>query len=170
MLVASGESTPFGGVHPFRYRDSSRHASVVRPRPSSSERRQLAADYAVGKLREAEFLSAAATIRDQEVEAPRASRPVDARSVVRRLRDFAGLWASRSEALQAEMLRTVYARVEVEGPKFVGAYLTPDALELVLTLALPESFAMARPAGDGHALANIPIVGWHEVDAPIRSA
>jgi hypothetical protein len=45
---------------------------------------------------------------------------IDARSVVRRLRDFAGLWASRSETQQAEMLRTVYARVEVEGANFSG--------------------------------------------------
>jgi hypothetical protein len=82
-------------------------------------------------------------IRDQEAEAPRAPRAPDARSVVRRLHDFAGLWASRSEAQQAEMLRTVYARVEVEGANYVRAHLTLDAQELGLTLALPESFAMA---------------------------
>jgi hypothetical protein len=119
----------------------------LRRKRLEAQRRQLAADYAVGKLREPEFLSAAAIIRDQEAEAPRAPRALDARSVIRRLRDFAGLWASRSEAQQADMLRTVYARVETEGAKFVRAHLTPDAQELGLTLALPESFAMARPAG-----------------------
>jgi hypothetical protein len=110
-------------------------------------RRQLAADYAIGKPCEPEFLSAVAVIRDQESEVPREPRALDARSVVRRLRDFTGLWTSRSEAQQAEMLRTVYARVEVEGATFVRAHLTRDAQELGLTLALPESFVMARPAG-----------------------
>ena len=37
------------------------------------------------------------------------------------------------------MLRNVYERVEVDGPKFVGAHLTADAKELGLTLAPPES-------------------------------
>jgi hypothetical protein len=47
------------------------------------------------------------------------------------------------------MLRDVYARIEVRGPQFVGARLTPDAAELGLTLALPEtvSVVMASPAG-----------------------
>jgi hypothetical protein len=119
----------------------------LRRKRLEAQRRQLAADYAIGKLREPEFLSAVAMTRDQEAEVPRAPRALDARSVVRRLRGFTALWASRSEAQQAEMLRTVYARVEVEGAKFVRAHLTPDAQELGLTLALPESFAMARPAG-----------------------
>ena len=92
-------------------------------------------------------LSAAARIRDQDAEVRDAPRARDPRSVTRRLHDFASLWASRSEAQQAEMLRTVYARVEVKGPRFVHAHLTPDAQELGLTLALPETFAMARPAG-----------------------
>jgi len=35
------------------------------------------------------------------------------------------------------MIRSVYTRVDVEGPKFVAAHLTPDAKELGLTLALP---------------------------------
>lgn len=97
------------------------------------QRRLLALDYAAGKIREPEFLSAAAMIRDQEAETPRAARPLNAASVVRRLRDFAGLWASRSEAERAEMLRNVYTRVEVEGSAFIRAHLTPDARELGLS-------------------------------------
>jgi hypothetical protein len=90
--------------------------------------------------------------------------------VVRRLRDFTALWASRSETQRAEMVRSVYARVEVEGPKFVAAHLTPDARDLGLTVALPEQFVMASPAGDGDALANIPIVGRREWESAVRSA
>jgi hypothetical protein len=43
----------------------------------------------------------------------------------------------------------VYARIEVRGPEFIAAHLTPDAAELGLTVALPEtvSVAMASPAG-----------------------
>ena len=43
----------------------------------------------------------------------------------------------------------VYARVEVTRPAFVAVRLTPDAAELGLTVALPEtvSVAMASPAG-----------------------
>jgi hypothetical protein len=68
------------------------------------------------------------------------------------------------------MLRTFYARVEVEGEKFIGAHLTRDAQELGLTLALPESFAMARPAGARYAgaILRVPIVGkraWEEAAA-----
>lgn len=44
-------------------------------------------------------------------------------------------------------IRSVYARVDVEGPRFVAAHLTPDARELGLTVALPEEFVMASPAG-----------------------
>lgn len=67
--------------------------------------------------------------------------------MVRRLRDFSALWESRSEAQRAEMIRSVYARVDVEGRRFVAAHLTPDAAELGLTVALPEEFVMASPAG-----------------------
>lgn len=49
------------------------------------------------------------------------------------------------------MLRAVYARVEVRGEQFILADFTSDAKELGLTVALPETFAMARPAGIEHA-------------------
>ncbi len=119
----------------------------LRRKRVEARRRQLASDYAAGTLNEAEFLNAAATVRDEGETAPRTRRATDPRSAARRLRDFASLWSSRSEAQRAEMLRTIYARVEVEGATFVQAHLTADAQELGLTLALPESFAMARPAG-----------------------
>ena len=68
------------------------------------------------------------------------------------------------------MIRSVYARVEVEGLKFVAAHLTPDARELGLTVALPEEFAMASPAGVGDVLTTIPIAGRRELDLEPQSA
>ena len=129
---------------------------LTAPPPASDElrrkrleahRRQLANDYSAGKIGKPEFLSGVAAIRQQEAQTPPMPKAVGAAAVVRRLRDFAALWASQSDAQRAQMLRNVYERVEVEGPKFVGAHLTADAKELGLTLALPESFVMASPAG-----------------------
>ena len=76
-------------------------------------------------------------------------KAVGAAAAVRHLRDFAALWASPSEAQRAQMLCNVYERVEVEGPKFVGAHLTADAKELGLALALPESLVW-RPRQDSN--------------------
>ena len=60
-------------------------------------------------------------------------------------------------------IRSVYARVDVEGPKFVAAHLTPDARELRPTLAPPEEFVMASPAGvRGFRTTFIPILGRDE--------
>jgi len=68
------------------------------------------------------------------------------------------------------MIRSVYARVDVEGPRFVAAHLTPDAGELGLTVALPEEFVLASPAGAGAVLTTIPIVGRLEADSESQSA
>ena len=69
------------------------------------------------------------------------------------------------------MLHAVCARVEVTGPAFAAVHLTPDAAELGLTVALPEtvSVAMASPAGVGAVLATIPIVG-RDTDSQSRTA
>ncbi len=102
---------------------------------------------AAGKIGEPEFLSGVAAIREQEAQTPPLPKAVGAAAVVRRLRDFAALWASQSDAQRARMLRNVDERVEVEGPQFVGAHLAADAKELSLTLMLPESCDIASPAG-----------------------
>ncbi|CAN5241208.1 hypothetical protein BH23CHL9_BH23CHL9_11980 [soil metagenome] len=112
-------------------------------------RRDLALDHAAGRFGDAEYLAAVAALRATENESPVRRTAVDAATAVRRLRDFGSVWTSRTEAQRAEMLRTVYARIEVRGSDFVAAHLTPDAVELGLTVALPEtvSVAMASPAG-----------------------
>jgi hypothetical protein len=102
-------------------------------------RRDLALDHAAGRVGDAEYMAAVTALRAAEIEAPAPRRWVDAATAVRRLRDFGALWASRTEAQRAEMLREVYARIEVRGPEFIAAHLTPDAAELGLTVALPEN-------------------------------
>jgi hypothetical protein len=81
--------------------------------------------------------------------------------VVATLRALPDLWAQSPEKERAALLRSIYAKVEVRGPEFAGVHLTPDAEELGLALALPESIVLARPAGAGHAIAivRLPIVG-----------
>lgn len=55
--------------------------------------------------------------------------------------------------LAPRMLRNVHERVDVEGPKFVGA-----------------QFVLASPAGVGAVLTAIPIVGRREMDLEPQSA
>ena len=52
----------------------------------------------------------------------------------------------------------------------LAAHLTADARDLGLTVALPEQFVMASPAGAGDVLANIPIVGRDRLDLEPQSA
>jgi hypothetical protein len=145
-------------------------ADELRVRLIRRERQEIALAHAAGNLGDTEYLAAAARLRDQERAAPTPPPRVEPRAVVRRLRDFSALWASRSEAQRAEMIRSVYARVEAEGPKFVAAHMTPDARELGLTVALPEEFVMASPAGLGAVLTTIPIVGRQELESEPRCA
>ncbi len=122
-------------------------ADELRKRRLQRERRELALAHAEGRIGDAEYLATAARLRDQERTTPIAPPRAKPREVARRLRDFAALWASRSDEQRAEMIRSVYARVDVEGPRFVAAHLTSDARDLGLMVALPEQFVMASPAG-----------------------
>ena len=130
------------------------------------QRRDLALDHAAGRIGDAEYLATVVRVREQEQALPAPASAPDPARAVRRLRDFAGLWKSRSEAERAAMLRAVYARVEVRGEQFTAADLTSDAKELGLTVALPETFAMARPTGARGPLTTvvrIPIVGRERI-------
>jgi hypothetical protein len=52
------------------------------------------------------------------------------------------------DAFVAVLLWFGHAAEQVwQGPNCVAAHLTPDACELGLTVALPEAFVMASPAG-----------------------
>lgn len=124
-----------------------RRTDDLRRKRLERQRRDLALDHAAGRIGDAEYLATVTRVREQEQALPAPASAPDPARAVRRLRDFVGLWKSRSEAERAAMLRAVYVRVEVRGEQFIGADLTSDAKELGLTVALPETFAMARPAG-----------------------
>ena len=67
------------------------------------------------------------------------------------------------------MIHTVYARIGVEGPRFVGVRLTPAAYQHGLAVALPDA-VLARLTGVGPALAtyDIPTEGRDEWLAAAR--
>jgi hypothetical protein len=64
---------------------------------------------------------------------------------------------------KSDVIRALYERIVIEGPRFVGLRLTPAAYRHALALALPDA-VMARPTGVGRALATyeIPIEGRDE--------
>ena len=82
-------------------------ADELRVRRIRRQRQEIALAHAAGNLDDAEYLAAVARLRDQERAAPAPPPRVEPRAVVRRLRDFGALWASRSEAQRAEMIRSV---------------------------------------------------------------
>jgi len=76
----------------------------------------------------------------------------------------------------AELVATLYDRIEVRGLEFVRVYLTPSAMANGLAFALPEQASrLERPRrvmGTGTpTLVRIPIVGRKEwLEAAMRSA
>jgi hypothetical protein len=111
------------------------------------QRRELALDHAAGPIGDAEYLAAVGRVREQDEAVPAPAAAPDPAHAVQRLRDFAGLWKSRSEAERAALLGAVYARVEVRGDQFIAAHLTADAKELGLTVALPGDASGRRRYG-----------------------
>ena len=143
--------------------DGSTIAQVVRalrqPAPRADElarqrlqrrRKKLAEEYALGSLSLGAFLAALDVLDGQEkalLAMQAAPPPVDAQEAVDYLRDLPRLWADAGEKERADLLHAIYQRVEVRGAAFVGVTLTPAAEAHGLALALPETIALARPAG-----------------------
>jgi hypothetical protein len=94
--------------------------------------------------------------------------------VVARLRALPETWARATPEGRAELLHSIFERIDVRGPEFVGTRLTPEAYSRGLALALPEQVAMARPTGVGRGITTcrIPIEGRAEwiSAAVVRSA
>jgi len=130
----------------------------------------LAERHVAGDIDDAAYLEQLATIRDQERDAATVkARSADPERALAYLEDLTTLWRKATPAEQAELVRTIYARVEIAGPTFVGVTLTPAAYEHGLDVALPEVVrraGKAPPAGGGTALpARIPIVGRRRLRA-----
>ena len=61
--------------------------------------------------------------------------------------DLKHSWELADEAARAKLVAAIYQRIIVEGNRFVGVELTAEAKANGLTVALPRSVALARPAG-----------------------
>ena len=130
-------------------------------------RRELALEFAGGRIGEDDFVAGVAALRDAEPAPSTPAAPVPAERAVARLRELAATWAKMTPAERAELVSAVYAEIRVRGREIVGVRLTPDAYAHGLALALPE-WVLARPTGVGPAGAHgkvrvrIPIDGAQE--------
>jgi DNA invertase Pin-like site-specific DNA recombinase len=103
-----------------------------------NRRKRLAEDFANGKLDLAAF-TAAITALDAEGQVPSDEAPaVSAEEVVATLRAVSELWAQSPEKERANILRSIFEKVEVRGKDFTAIHLKPDAEALGLALLLPE--------------------------------
>ena len=134
-------------------------------------RRDLALDFAAGRMTQAEFTEAIAALSAVEEPAPRADMGPEI--AVARLRDFRSTWDALDElgeagkALKAELLAAVYDEITVRGAEIVRVSLTESAEASGFALALSErvKWVQARPTGVDRARTHsirIPIVGATE--------
>jgi hypothetical protein len=95
-------------------------------------------------------------LRDEAMRIDSGERPatgVAPDKVVAQQRALPETWAQATPAGRAELLHSIYERIIVRGPEFVGARLTPEAYSLGLAIALAErvqpapEWVLARPTG-----------------------
>jgi hypothetical protein len=117
-------------------------------------KRELALDHAAGRLDDKTYLAQIAVLRDEATRIDSGERPatgIAPEKVVAKLRALPRTWAQATPAGRAELLHSIYERIIVRGPEFVGARLTPEAYSLGLAIALPErvkpaqEWVLARP-------------------------
>jgi DNA invertase Pin-like site-specific DNA recombinase len=102
--------------------------------------RDLAEEHVAERLTDEAYLAGLAELRRQEADVQVTTTPAASFEVaLGYLEDLKLLWTKATPAEQAELVRGIYARVEVAGPRFVGATLTPEAYANGLAIALPES-------------------------------
>lgn len=136
------------------------------PRPirrdTQRRRRHVALEHAAGRISDAEYLAAVRALREAPPVAA-AEPAIPASWVMAKLRDLAAAWAAAVDdrEAQAELLRSIYARVEVAGDEIEQVHLTEDARRLGLDEALPERVrcGLACPRGLSSAGAH----HWHAV-------
>lgn len=119
-------------------------------------KRELALDHAAGRIDDKTYLAQIAVLRDEASRIDSGERPstgVAPDRVVAKLRALPETWAKATPSGRAELLHSIYERIIVRGPEFIGARLTPEAYSLGLALALPErvqpapEWVLARPTG-----------------------
>lgn len=100
----------------------------------------------------------------------------DADQVVAKLREFRATWAAAVERglleVQAGLIASVYQRITVEDGAIISVELTEAAKRAGFIRALPETVAMARPAGarTPQATVRVPIAGRSAWIRAARSA
>ena len=86
------------------------------------------------------------------------------------LQDLKSTWRDADDAARARLAAAIFERIVVADDRILEEELMPYARRHGLAMALPEYMDLARPAGDGHVLATMPIVGRREWDSATRSA
>ena len=129
---------------------------VAPRRDDQRRRRQLALDHADGRLSDSDYLAAVRTLRaDVPSETVPTSERIDPDWALAKLRALGEAWqqASGDRAAQAELLHSIYARIEVRGDEINRVHLTADAYRLGLDEALPERIRceLACPRGLGRS-------------------
>ena len=84
---------------------------------------------------------------DGLADAPPTASGIDPDRAIARLADLKDAWARADEGARAKLVGAIYRRIIVEGSDFVGVELTEEAKAMGLAVALPQSVALARPAG-----------------------
>jgi hypothetical protein len=138
------------------------------------EMRELAEAHVSERLTDAAYLEQLAELRRQAAATPPAAAAVDPDEAIAYLRDLEALWAKATPAEQAELVRSIYARVEVVGARFVAVTLTPEAEAHGLPMLLPESVRLGERPRQERATCwrtvRIPIVGRRAWLRAVRSA
>jgi hypothetical protein len=129
---------------------------ATRPdRRSSGDHSIHAIDVAMGRSRwqdDKAYLAQIAVLREEATRIDSGKRPgtgIAPDQVVAKLRALPETWAKATPEGRAELLHSIYERIVVRGPEFVGARLTPEAYSLGLALALPERVQPAQAGSTG---------------------
>ncbi len=150
-------------------------AIAGRPAPATTDLRRAQLERELGRKAQAhaarrltteaylgEHARIAAELDALDAEAP--GPPVDdADEVVAALRALRAAWTDASLEARAGLVARVYRRITIDDGRIVGVELTEEAKRHGLLLALPETVAMARPAGargtQATVTVRIPIAG-----------
>jgi DNA invertase Pin-like site-specific DNA recombinase len=109
------------------------------------QRRELANDFAKGRLSVEDFQARVAALKLAEPVAAPAG--VSAAEAVRWLKSLPELWAGASRERKAELISAVYGEIVVRGYEFVSVVPTVAAMSRGIALALPEVVSVRQERG-----------------------
>jgi hypothetical protein len=109
-------------------------------------RRELWRDAEAGRISIAELQAAIDALPDEE-PLQRSPEALTREEVEPYLRNLPDLWAKASREGQAALIRAVFDRIVVRGPRFEEVALTAEAYSMGLAIALPEHVEVAGEEG-----------------------